>query len=84
MVGACMGEQGMLSGILGIRASGALTFGWAEQGEETAPGQPTDVSCGISTALNRLSRLPRCTALQATQSPTRCALGDELGLPAEE
>jgi 3-dehydroquinate dehydratase/shikimate dehydrogenase len=41
MVGACMGEQGMLSRILGIRAGGAFTFGSAEQGKETAPGQPT-------------------------------------------
>ncbi len=41
MVGMCMGEQGMLSRILGIRAGGAFTFGSAGQGKETAPGQPT-------------------------------------------
>jgi 3-dehydroquinate dehydratase/shikimate dehydrogenase len=41
MAGACMGEQGMLSRVLGIRAGGAFTFGAAEQGKETAPGQPT-------------------------------------------
>ena len=41
MVGACMGEQGMLSRVLGIRAGGAFTFGSAGQGKETAPGQPT-------------------------------------------
>ena len=41
MVGACMGEQGMLSRILGIRAGAAFTFGSAGQGKETAPGQPT-------------------------------------------
>jgi 3-dehydroquinate dehydratase/shikimate dehydrogenase len=41
MVGACMGEQGMLSRVLGIRAGGAFTFGSAGQGQETAPGQPT-------------------------------------------
>jgi 3-dehydroquinate dehydratase/shikimate dehydrogenase len=41
MVGACMGEQGMLSRVLGIRAGAAFTFGSAGQGKETAPGQPT-------------------------------------------
>jgi 3-dehydroquinate dehydratase/shikimate dehydrogenase len=41
MVGMCMGEQGMLSRILGIRAGAAFTFGSVEHGKETAPGQPT-------------------------------------------
>jgi 3-dehydroquinate dehydratase/shikimate dehydrogenase len=41
MVGMCMGEQGMLSRILSIRAGAAFTFGSAGHGEETAPGQPT-------------------------------------------
>lgn len=41
MIGACMGEQGMLSRMLGIRAGGAFTFGSAGHGKETAPGQPT-------------------------------------------
>ncbi len=41
MVGACMGEQGMLSRVLCIRAGGSFTFGSTGQGQETAPGQPT-------------------------------------------
>jgi 3-dehydroquinate dehydratase / shikimate dehydrogenase len=41
MVGMCMGEQGMLSRILGIRAGAAFTFGSEGAGKETAPGQPT-------------------------------------------
>jgi 3-dehydroquinate dehydratase / shikimate dehydrogenase len=41
MVGMCMGEQGMLSRILGIRAGGAFTFGAEAAGKQTAPGQPT-------------------------------------------
>ncbi len=41
MVGMCMGEQGMLSRVLSIRAGAAFTFGSAGQGKETAPGQPT-------------------------------------------
>jgi 3-dehydroquinate dehydratase / shikimate dehydrogenase len=41
MVGMCMGEQGMLSRVLGVRAGAAFTFGSAGHGKETAPGQPT-------------------------------------------
>ena len=41
MVGMCMGEQGMLSRVLGIRAGGAFTFGSEAVGRATAPGQPT-------------------------------------------
>lgn len=41
MVGMCMGEQGMLSRVLGIRAGGAFTFGSETAGRATAPGQPT-------------------------------------------
>jgi 3-dehydroquinate dehydratase/shikimate dehydrogenase len=41
MVGMCMGEQGTLSRVLGIRAGGAFTFGSEGAGKETAPGQPT-------------------------------------------
>ena len=41
MVGMCMGEQGMLSRVLGIRAGGAFTFGSEAAGRATAPGQPT-------------------------------------------
>jgi len=41
MVGMCLGEQGLLSRILAIRAGGAFTFGSAGQGKETASGQPT-------------------------------------------
>jgi 3-dehydroquinate dehydratase/shikimate dehydrogenase len=41
MVGLCMGEQGILSRVLGVRAGSAFTFAAATQGEETAPGQLT-------------------------------------------
>jgi 3-dehydroquinate dehydratase/shikimate dehydrogenase len=41
MVGMCMGEQGMLSRVLGIRAGAAFTFGSQAAGRATAPGQPT-------------------------------------------
>ena len=39
IVGICMGEAGVISRVLGIRAGSAFTFAAAEPGEETAPGQ---------------------------------------------
>jgi 3-dehydroquinate dehydratase / shikimate dehydrogenase len=39
MVGVCMGEQGIISRVLGVRAGSVFTFGAATKGEETAPGQ---------------------------------------------
>ncbi len=41
MVGLCMGEQGIISRVLGVRAGSIFTFGAAKSGEETAPGQVT-------------------------------------------
>jgi 3-dehydroquinate dehydratase/shikimate dehydrogenase len=41
LVGICMGEQGVISRVLGVRAGGAFTFGSAGQSEQTADGQPT-------------------------------------------
>ena len=39
MVGLCMGEQGIISRVLGVRAGSVFTFAAATKGEETAPGQ---------------------------------------------
>jgi 3-dehydroquinate dehydratase/shikimate dehydrogenase len=39
IVGICMGESGIISRVLGLRAGSAFTFAAASQGEETAPGQ---------------------------------------------
>ena len=41
MIGLCMGEQGIISRVLGVRAGSIFTFGAATRGEETAPGQAT-------------------------------------------
>jgi 3-dehydroquinate dehydratase/shikimate dehydrogenase len=41
IVGLCMGEQGIISRVLGLRAGSAFTFASAGPGEETAPGQVT-------------------------------------------
>src|SRR5580692_12128550 len=41
LVGMCMGEQGVISRVLGVRAGSVFTFASAVAGEETAPGQVT-------------------------------------------
>jgi 3-dehydroquinate dehydratase/shikimate dehydrogenase len=39
VVAICMGEAGIISRVLGLRAGSAFTFAAANAGEETAPGQ---------------------------------------------
>lgn len=39
IIGVCMGEAGIISRVLGVRAGSAFTFAAATAGEETAPGQ---------------------------------------------
>jgi 3-dehydroquinate dehydratase/shikimate dehydrogenase len=41
LIGLCMGEQGIISRVLGVRAGSAFTFASVGPGEETAPGQVT-------------------------------------------
>ena len=41
LVGMCMGEQGVISRVLGVRAGSVFTFASAGAGQETAPGQIT-------------------------------------------
>ena len=41
VVSMCMGEQGIISRVLGVRAGSAFTFASAGMGQETAPGQIT-------------------------------------------
>jgi 3-dehydroquinate dehydratase/shikimate dehydrogenase len=41
MVSMCMGEQGIISRVLGVRAGSVFTFASAGAGQETAPGQVT-------------------------------------------
>ena len=41
MIGMCMGEQGIISRVLGVRAGSVFTFASISAGEETAPGQVT-------------------------------------------
>jgi 3-dehydroquinate dehydratase/shikimate dehydrogenase len=39
IIGICMGEAGIISRVLGVRAGSAFTFAAATPGEETGPGQ---------------------------------------------
>lgn len=41
LVGLSMGEQGIISRVLGVRAGSAFTFAAVSAGEQTAPGQVT-------------------------------------------
>src|ERR1700728_175024 len=41
IIGLCMGEQGIISRMLGVRAGSVFTFAAVSPGEETAPGQVT-------------------------------------------
>jgi 3-dehydroquinate dehydratase / shikimate dehydrogenase len=41
IIGLCMGEQGIISRLLGVRAGSVFTFAAANPGEETGPGQVT-------------------------------------------
>jgi 3-dehydroquinate dehydratase/shikimate dehydrogenase len=41
LVGLCMGEQGIISRVLGVRAGSAFTFAAVTREEQTAPGQVT-------------------------------------------
>jgi 3-dehydroquinate dehydratase/shikimate dehydrogenase len=41
VIGICMGEQGVISRVLGLRAGSVFTFAAANAGEETGPGQIT-------------------------------------------
>ncbi len=41
LIGLCMGEQGIISRVLGVHAGSVFTFASVSPGEETAPGQVT-------------------------------------------
>lgn len=41
LVGLCMGEQGIISRVLGVRAGSVFTFGSLNADDKTAPGQVT-------------------------------------------
>jgi 3-dehydroquinate dehydratase/shikimate dehydrogenase len=60
VVGIAMGEEGLLSRVLGPRAGAAFTFASSDDGEETAPGQ---VSVRTLLDLYRLDQLDQATRI---------------------
>ncbi|HZU21339.1 MAG TPA: shikimate dehydrogenase [Terriglobales bacterium] len=60
VVGVCMGEQGIISRVLALRAGSLFTFASAAEGEETAPGQ---ISIRNLNALYRIDYIDRATRI---------------------
>jgi len=58
VIGICMGEQGVISRILGPRSGSVFTFASATAGEETAPGQ---ISVQTLLDLYRIDQLDTAT-----------------------
>jgi len=71
LVGVCMGEQGIISRVLGVRAGSVFTFAAVSPGEETAPGQVTAQELRNIYRIEQLDVATRCTALPEIRSPTR-------------
>jgi len=62
VVGIAMGEEGLISRVLGPRAGGAFTFASAADGAQTAPGQ---VSARTLLDLYRLEQVDQATRIFA-------------------
>jgi len=60
VVGIAMGEEGLVSRVLGPRAGGAFTFAASGEGEETAPGQ---LATRTMRDLYRIEQLDQATRL---------------------
>jgi len=60
VVGIAMGEEGLISRVLGPRAGAAFTFASASEGAETAPGQ---VSARTLLDLYRLDQIDQATRI---------------------
>jgi 3-dehydroquinate dehydratase/shikimate dehydrogenase len=60
VVGIAMGQEGLISRVLGPRAGGAFTFASAAGGAETAPGQP---SARTLLDLYRLDQVDQATRI---------------------
>ena len=60
VVGIAMGEEGLISRVLGPRAGGAFTFASAADGAETAPGQ---VSARTLLDLYRIEQVDQATRI---------------------
>jgi 3-dehydroquinate dehydratase / shikimate dehydrogenase len=58
MIGLCMGDQGVVSRVLSVRAGSVFTFAAATRGEETAPGQ---IAARTLTDIYRIGQIDAAT-----------------------
>ena len=72
MVGLCMGEQGIISRVLGVRAGSIFTFGAATRGrgDRSRTGDPP-ANCATPIASRAWTPLPRFMAWPAIRWNTR-------------
>ena len=62
LIGLCMGEQGIISRVLGVRAGSAFTFAAVSAGQKTAPGQ---VSAQQLRGIYRIEQVDAATRVYA-------------------
>jgi len=60
LVGLCMGEQGIISRVLGVRAGSVFTFGAVDAERKTAPGQ---ISAHDLRAIYRIDQVDAATRI---------------------
>ena len=70
LVGMCMGEQGIISRVLGVRAGSVFTFASAGAGQETAPDRSPLKNCAASTGSSKSMWLRAFTGSLEIRSPT--------------
>jgi 3-dehydroquinate dehydratase/shikimate dehydrogenase len=71
VVGIAMGEEGIVSRVLGMRAGGTFTFASLDGGEETAPGQVSARTLRDLTAWSNWTRQRASMAWPGILLPTR-------------
>src|ERR1700680_203110 len=59
LIGVCMGEQGIISRLLGVRAGSVFTFAAVSQDEKTAPGQVTAQDLRSTYRIEQVDAAPR-------------------------
>ncbi len=71
IIGICMGDAGIISRVLGLRAGSAFTFAAATAGEETGPGQIAARTLIETYRIDQVDNATRVYALRETPSRAR-------------
>ncbi len=71
LVGLCMGEQGLISRVLSVRAGSALTFAAVSPGSRRLPARSRRRSCATCIASSRSTSPPGCTGSRGIRWGTR-------------